>query len=386
MMRQKKFMQKSAALLLVFLMVMLTACGGSGDASSGGVADQVTDLTAYAKSLTEPLSEEDAAIWAAIEEPSDNPDKIVWRHGAVNRNLEEAPATRADRQFLIELKKRLGDKVEIQLFLGGSLGGSADQILGGLQNRNVESYGYNVGAFAEYTNAFMPLDVMFLIPDFDTAMEITNGTPGDMMIQKCIDDTGLRVMYMAAVGMRQITTSNKPVATLEDLKGLKIRVQNNPLHIGAWEQLGAAPTPIAFAELFTSLQQKVVDGQENPISNVFEQNYGEVQSYMTISNHMYTAGAFVLNNEWLLSLPADVQAAVEESAEVAKAYSGPDLKRCETGMLEYIGDMVEVSEFSEEEAQRFRDAAVVTWDAAAERIGEDYFNSVKDEMLKIIEQ
>lgn len=365
--------------LLLTINLLLSGCGGNSGStkeSYSGSSEEKIDLTEFAKSIGPPLSPEDAAI--DITAKSSNPNKVIWRAGFVNRNLDEVPTLRADRQFFIEMKKRLGDKVEFQLYFGGTLGTSADQILGGLQNRNFESYAYNVGAFAEYTNAFMPLDVMFLIPDTKAGAEIVAGEPGKLMKQKCIEDTGLNVLYMGAIGMRHITNSVRPIKSVEDLKGLKIRVQNNPLHILAFKALGAAPTPIAYAELFTSLQQGVVDGQENPISNIFEQNFGEVQRYMTLTNHLYTAGATVINNDWLLEQSEEFQKAVAESAAIAQAYSYPDLVNTEDKMLEMLRKQMEVIELNEEEMAKFIEISKGTWDEAAKIIGADYFNSIKE--------
>ncbi len=390
----------SVIALLLCILFLLTACGGgsggapasSGGSGSGGSAgsgeksnEKIADLTEYAKSLGTPLSAEDAAIWAKVEETSQNSDKVVWRHGAVNRSLEELPTLRGDRQFMIEMKKRLGDKVEFQIFFGGTLGTSADQILGGLQNRNFESYAYNVGAFAEYTKAFMPLDVMFLIPDLEAGIAVCAGEPGEIMRQKCIEDTGLNVLTMGAIGMRHITNSKKPLATVADMKGLKIRTQNNPLHIMAFQALGCSPTPIAYAELFTSLQQKVVDGQENPISNMFEQNFREVQGYLTLSNHLYTAAAFVVNDEWLKEQTPEFQKAVAESAAIAQAYSGPDLISSEAAMLEYMGQTMEITSLEGPAFEEFKKISMSTWDQAAERIGKDYFEKVKASIEKTIQ-
>lgn len=303
-MKTKKFL---IACIIIILMVVIVACDNkspNSEKTSNSSSD--FDRTAYAVEIGTPLSEEDSQV--DILAKSTNPNKVLWRHGIVTRSLEENPTGRAERQFFIELKKRLGDKVEIQLFTGGSLGTTADQILGGLQNRNFESQSYNVGAFAEYTNAWTPLDVMFLIPDREAGAEIVAGEPGELMNQKCIEDTGLNVIVRGAIGMRHITSTGKPINNVADFKGVKIRVQNNPLHILAFDALGAAPTPIAYAELFTSLQQKVVDAQENPIANIYDQNYEEVQDYMTLTNHLYTAEALVLNNDWLLEQDEDGKA------------------------------------------------------------------------------
>ncbi len=390
-----------AALLACTLMLStaLAGCGGGEDktpgnstAPVGGAATAVTedgrdangnivDLSAYATSLgAQWFTEEDEEIWEHIQDKSDNPDKIVWRHSAPNRSLEESPDLRTHKRFFIEMKKLLGDKIEFQFYLNGTLGTTTDQILGGLQAKNFESNGYNVGAFYEYTRAFTPLDIGFLIPNTEAGLAVTayDSPARKIMNDRCIADCGLNVLIMGAIGMRHITNDIRPIETLEDIKGLKIRVQNNNLHMAMFEALGASPTPIAFAELFTALQQKTVDGQENPISNIFEQNYVEVQKYMTLSNHLYTAGAFVVNDEWLKSLPQDVQDAVDQAARTAQEQSGKDLLACEAAMLEYMeGAGFEVTELTPEAQEEFREMAMTMWDDADEVMGAEYWDQVR---------
>jgi tripartite ATP-independent transporter DctP family solute receptor len=339
-------------------------------------------MTAFSLSIATPLSPEDAAIdWTA---KSSNPNKVVWKHGTVGRNHDENPAARSERQFFIEIKKRLGDKIEIQLFPNGSLGTSADQILGGLQARSFESYSYNVGAFAEYTKAFMPFDLMYMIPNIETGAALCELEPGELMRQKCIQDTGLNVLLYPAFGMRQITNTKRAIHTPNDMNGLKIRVQSNPLHIMAMKAFGAAPTPIAYAELFTSLQQKVVDGQENPIANIFDMNYSEVQTYMTLSNHLYTAGALVANDSWIREQSEEFQNAVWESMKIAQAYTGPETMKVEARLLEELGKKMEITNLTEAEFQQFQDISKPIWAQAAKTIGEDYFETIRVSIERVI--
>jgi C4-dicarboxylate-binding protein DctP len=380
-------LKKALAVALSALIVIgIAGCekssriNGTRQPSSGHSSKR--DLSAYALSIATPLSAGDLALNYAGT--SNNPKKIIWRHGSTGRNIDEHPNERAMRCFFIEMKRRLGDRIEIQVYPNASLGSSADQILGGLQARSFESYAYNVGAFAEYTNAFLPLDVMFIVPDLAAGIAICNGEPGDIMRQKCIDDTGLNVLFYPSIGMRHITNSKRAIRSPKDMSGLKIRVQNNPLHIMAMSRIGAAPTPIAYAELFTSLQQKVVDGQENPVSNIFDQNFGEVQSYMTLMNHMYTAGAFVINNSWLLEQDPEFRQAVRESVAAAIAYSEIETAKVEEQLLRELGSQMEITVLTDEQFAVFRELSMQTWSQAAKRIGEDYFNRVKTAMDKIL--
>ena len=389
--------KRTLAMLLactMMLSVALTGCGGGGgkDNKGGGSGTAVTedgrdadgnivDLTAFAVSLgSQWFTDEDLEIWDHIQDKSENPDKVVLRYACVNRSCDESPSLRGDKRFFIELKKAMGDRVEIQLFFNSTLGGTADQILGGLQAKNFEIASYNVGAYFEYTKAFTPLDVGFLVPDLEAGIAVcAEGSPArDLMIQKCLDDTGLLVLNMGAIGMRHITNDKRPITTLDDMKGLKIRVQNNNLHMAMFEALGCSPTPIAFSELFTALQQKTVDGQENPVSNIFEQNYVEVQKYMTLTNHLYTAGATAMNYEFYQSLPADMQQAIQDAAAKSQEQSGKDLINCEEQMLDYLASAgFEITELTPESQEAFKEKAMTMWDQAGGVMGQEYWDSVR---------
>ncbi|MEL4859951.1 TRAP transporter substrate-binding protein [Pseudoflavonifractor phocaeensis] len=389
--------KRTLAMLLactMMLSVALTGCGGGGgkDNKGGGSGAAVTedgrdadgnivDLTAFAVSLgSQWFTDEDLEIWDHIQDKSENPDKVVLRYACVNRSCDESPSLRGDKRFFIELKKAMGDRVEIQLFFNSTLGGTADQILGGLQAKNFEIASYNVGAYFEYTKAFTPLDVGFLVPDLEAGIAVcAEGSPArDLMIQKCLDDTGLLVLNMGAIGMRHITNDKRPITTLDDMKGLKIRVQNNNLHMAMFEALGCSPTPIAFSELFTALQQKTVDGQENPVSNIFEQNYVEVQKYMTLTNHLYTAGATAMNYEFYQSLPADMQQAIQDAAAKSQEQSGKDLINCEEQMLDYLASAgFEITELTPESQEAFKEKAMTMWDQAGGVMGQEYWDSVR---------
>ena len=364
----------------------------SGDATAvsedGRDADgNIVDRTAFAVSLgTQWFTDEDLKIWENIDEPSSNPDKILIRWGALGRSFDESPNLRGDKRMLIEIKKALGDRVEIQMYFNGALGGSPDQILGGLQAKSFEGYSFNVGSLYEYTRAFTPLDFGFLIPNLEAGIEVClpDAKPAQLMKERCLEDTGLYVLTMSPVGMRHLTNDTKPITSVADLKGLKIRVQTNKAHMALFEALGASPTPIAFSELFTALQQHTVDGQENPVTNIFEQNYAEVQKYMTLSNHLYTAACGLVNNEWLTSLPQDVQDVIIEAARVGQEQAGKDILNCEEQQLEYLRTHMEINELSDEVITEFKELAMGVWDMAPDIMGAEYWEAVRTAIEEVV--
>lgn len=410
-MRKRRMISVVASVLLAGSM-LLTACGGGSNAGSGNssgsggsssgsgqaavTADgkdadgNIVDTTAYAISLgAQWFTEEELQIWDNIEEASSNPDKILIRYGNTSRSDDESAYGRAAKRFLIDIKKNLGDRVEIKKYYNGTLGTTADQILGGLQAGNFEVMTYNVGAWYEYTKAFTPFDLGFLIPNLEAGIALCeyDNPVAQAMKQKAIDDTGVFPIMMPAIGMRHITNNTRPITACDDLKGLKIRVQSNNLHMTLFESLGSSPTPIAFAELFTALQQKTVDGEENPVQNIFEQNYAEVQKYMTLSNHLYTAGATAINYSWLKGLPEDVQQVIEDAARAGQHQSGEDLLNCEADMLAYLGTRMEINELPAEEIAKFQEKSQDAWALGKEVMGDEYYNMIipliQEELAKL---
>jgi len=404
---KRRFFSKSIA-MLVAVGLILTGCGGGGEktsssttAAAGGQGGAVTedgkdangnivDTTAFSISLGKQwFTEEDLKIWDSIEEPSKNPDKITIRYGNTSRSDDESAYGRAAKRFLIDIKKNLGDRVEIKKYYNGTLGTTADQIIGGLQAGNFEVMTYNVGAWYEYTKAFTPFDMGFLIPNLEAGVALCeyDNPVAQTMKEKAIEDTGVFPIMMPAIGMRHITNNVRPINTLDDIKGLKIRVQSNNMHMTMFEALGASPTPIAFSELFTAMQQKTVDGQENPVQNIFEQNYAEVQKYMTLSNHLYTAGATAINYSWLKGLPEDVQKVIEDAARAGQTQSGKDLISCEDQMLEYLKTRMEINEMSAEDIEKFKEKAEGTWTMGKEVMGDEYYNKIipliEEELAKL---
>ena len=377
----KKFILAAALAMLFF-----SGCDRSAEQRGQRPADSVVirDRSAFSISLATPLSAEDAEIWRNIEERSRNPNRIQFRVATVLHNYNDGHPGRTSRQFLIELKRRLGDGIEIRIFYGGIMGVTADQIVGGLQGQVFEMMDNNVGSFAEYSNAFLPLDVMYLVPNAEAAIKIVNGEPGAIMRQRFLDDTGLLVLGHPKIGMRHVTTARTPVHHPSDLSGLKIRVQNNPLHILGMRQFGAAPTPIAFAELFTALQQGVIDGQENPLTFIWDMNYTEVQGYLTLTNHLFNAGSITVNNAWFNTLHPDVRQAFHESIRIAEIYSANELFRVEHALLEQISRELEVTELTPDQFNQFRTLSMQAWDEAIDRMGRAYFEQISAAIDRIL--
>lgn len=367
-------MKKILCILLAMMMV-LSGCGlgnsNSADSSSTGGTSNTGDASQV---TTLPENASDDEINAFITAASSNPDKMVIKYASTSPDLNGQAYLRAARKFLQTLKEELGDKIEIQYYMNSTFGGSADAVLGGLQNETFELTDWPLGSFAEFTNAFQPLDVPYLVTTSQEAYELLSGAAGDLMAEKCTQETNIKPLYYGIIGMRQMTNSKHEVTTPDDLKGLKMRAQNNSIQVDGLSALGCSITTMAFSELFTSLQQKVIDGQENPIETIYNFQYYDVQNYLTVTNHLCTAGVVACNNDWYEGLSDEFKAAVDKAAEVAEAYSIEELNASEAGVLELLEDKMTVTELTDEQLSAFQEKAKTAWPQLREEIGADYFD------------
>lgn len=367
-------MKKILCILLAMMMV-LSGCGlgnsNSADSSSTGGTSNTGDASQV---TTLPENASDDEINAFITAASSNPDKMVIKYASTSPDLNGQAYLRAARKFLQTLKEELGDKIEIQYYMNSTFGGSADAVLGGLQNETFELTDWPLGSFAEFTNAFQPLDVPYLVTTSQEAYELLSGAAGDLMAEKCTQETNIKPLYYGIIGMRQMTNSKHEITTPDDLKGLKMRAQNNSVQVDGLSALGCSITTMAFSELFTSLQQKVIDGQENPIETIYNFQYYDVQNYLTVTNHLCTAGVVACNNDWYEGLSDEFKAAVDKAAEVAEAYSIEELNASEAGVLELLEDKMTVTELTDEQLSAFQEKAKTAWPQLREEIGADYFD------------
>ncbi|MEA4882312.1 MAG: TRAP transporter substrate-binding protein [Clostridia bacterium] len=297
--------------------------------------------------------------------------------------FKEHPAAMAIGRFIELMEEKLGDRVEIKLFPGGQLGGTPDDIIGGLQNGSFEMANLALGSYGEFTKAFMPFDIPYLFTNADVVYAFLDGEMGDKMAAALLEQTGVKLVAYLDIGFRQTTNSKRPITSPTDMKGLKIRTMTNPLQMAVMKQLGAAPTPLAYSELFTALQQGTVDGQENPILNIYDMKFYEVQKYMTITNHNYTSTSFVIAGKFFDELPDDVKETLLECASSAELYSREKLAEVEAEILKTISERIQITYLTDDQARAFNEQSKGAWSEAAEAIGQDYFTEIVAEVERI---
>lgn len=220
--------------------------------------------------------------------------------------------------FAKEVEKRTEGRYKIQNFYSGSMGAERESTEA-VQLGTQELTWTSSGPIPNFVPEVKIFDVPFLFRDYAHARAVMDGPIGQDMLKK-FDAKGIKALAWGENGFRHMTNSKRAINMPGDLKGLKMRTMENPVHIQAYKGFGIIPTPMAFTEVFTALQQGTVDGQENPLSVITAAKFDQVQKHLSLTGHVYSPGVFLMNKGSFDKLSAaDKTAFIEAAREAAKA-------------------------------------------------------------------
>lgn len=273
--------------IVLILAIVLTACGGSSSQSStpsggeSGGGDQVVELVLGG--VTSDSAKEAVTFFA---------EKVAeYSNGTIK--IKDFPDNQLGND---ETRFEMTQTGECDISIGST------------------------SSVAATYNDFYIYDVPFLFLNKKEVYDIGfNGEAGKQILNG-LEELGLKGLAFWENGFRNLTTTNKEIKGIEDLKGLKIRTMENDIHLAAWKAMGANPTPMAFSELFTALQQGTVDGQENPIGIIVGNGFEEVQKYLVMTEHVYTPYYVVMNLDRYNSLSEKQKEALEKAMAEATLY------------------------------------------------------------------
>ena len=235
---------------------------------------------------------------------------------------------------------------------------------------------------ANFVPEFSVYDFPFLFPNEEVADKVLDGKVGQKLLKK-LDDQNLVGLAYWENGFRNVTNSKHPIKTVDDFKGLKLRTMENDLHLDAFRALGANPTPMAFTELFTAMQQGTVDGQENPYATIYLQKFYEAQKYVSNTNHVYSPFVFLMSKEFYDGLTEDQQKIVKDAAVEAGKY---ERKLNREANDKYLKDLQKegmvYTEISDEEHAKMKKLVQPVIDQYSEKIGKDIVKEVYDAVDK----
>ncbi len=275
------------------------------------------------------------------------------------------------------LPEKLGEKYKVSLFPNGQLGSEQDTI----SDAQMGTLDFSILAVNNLT-PFSPsvgiLTMPYVILSLDDAVKLTRGEIGEELKEKTINDAGVRIIGWAYSGFRRLTNSKQPVKTLEDLQGLIIRVPKNEIMIDCYKAWGINPTPMAWSETFTALQQKVVDGQDNPYMTVFAMKFYEVQKYVTNTRYIFSLEPLVMSETVFQEQKPEVQKAILEAGQEATLASEKYLQEEETKIkaaLEAKG--MEIVDPADGEKDWIEKATSAVWPKYFDSIGgKEKFNAI----------
>jgi len=219
------------------------------------------------------------------------------------------------------VETRTNGRVKIEIYPDAQLG-SPREAFQGLKIGSMEMNWDGSSNWAGFCPTLMVFSMPYIFPNANVAFNVLNGKFGEELSQQMIKDTGVRVLAYSTNGWRCFTNNKRPIHTPADLKGLKLRTQEDPAMMKIVQSLGGNATPIAWNELYTSLQQGVCDGEENPTSMIQVAKLYEVQKYLTIDEHIFGVNPIVINEKFYQSLPADLRYIIlDSSITAANIYS-----------------------------------------------------------------
>ncbi len=305
---------------------------------------------------------------------SDEVYTITWAHSS-STNDRLALAT---EKMAAELEEASGGRLIIEHYPASQMGAERET-LEGITLGTVDCAVISSGVVANFSDDMFITCMPYLIDNYELGWEVYDGEFGKMLGANTEADAGWKWLGWCDNSLRMFSNSKKEIQTPADMKGLKIRTQENPLHMQIVNSLGASATPIAFSELYTALQQGTVDGQENGIALTYSMGFNEIVKYMTYLPHIYDPYIVVMSQDAWNRLPADLQALMEEYGAKYCEYEREFNKQNEE---DYLAEMekegLQVYYPTEEQKQMFIDATANVEASVREKVGDDLVDAFKD--------
>ena len=270
------------------------------------------------------------------------------------QNPKGHPLEQGAVKFAELVAAKSGGKMKVNVFAGGTLGGDAANV-SALQGGTIEFVMLNSGILASQVKDFEVFDFPFMFANAKEADAVVDGPFGQKLHAK-LAEKGIIGLGFTELGFRNITNSKKAVNTVDDLAGLKLRVIPNAINVDWVKAVGANPTPLAFPEVYAALEQKAIDGQENPLNVILANKFAEVQKHLAITNHQYNPQSIIFSKKvWDTLSPAEQKVLQDAAAETGKFQRqvSRDAAASTLDALKKAG--MQVTEFSPAEQAKLRD-------------------------------
>lgn len=337
-------MKKFAALFLCLAMVLsLAACGG-GSTTSEDTSGEGTESTGG--------------------------ETIVLR--ASHSCATTHPYQLGLEKFAELVSEKTDGAVQIDIFHSAQLGDERANIED-LQMGTLDIAVTSTGPLGNFVSDYLILDLPFLFTSYEHAHAVLDGEIGQALIDK-LDDVSIVGGAFWENGFREMTNSKHPINSVADCAGLKLRCMENQVHMDAFTALGMDPTPMAWSEVFTALQQGVIDGQENPIAVIYSNAVYEAQKYLAITNHVYSPSMILFSKTVFDGLDPAYQTALMEAAAEAADY---ERSCCEDNEVAQISEMEEKGlQVTYPDVTEFQAAMAPVYEKYAPQFGQENIDAI----------
>lgn len=309
-------------------------------------------------------------------------EKAVTLKAGIGSSLTGSSHGLGIAKFKELIEKETNGRIKMQLFPDGQMGND-QSMMDSLKMGTLDMMVTSSAPIANTTKTFLVFDLPFLFTSEKVADAVLDGPAGQEILDT-LKGTGLIGLVYWENGFRNITNSKKPINAPDDLKGLKIRTMQNPIHLDSFKKWGANPVPMPFNEVFTALEQKVIDGQENPNTLIYDAGFYEAQKYLTITKHFYTPFVLMIGQKSFDKLsPAD-QKLVQKIALETREYERKVNRENNAKYLDLMKKKgIAINEVAAADLEKFKASATEIYEKFSADIGKDRLNKILAEVAKV---
>ncbi|WP_029917487.1 TRAP transporter substrate-binding protein [Pelobacter seleniigenes] len=297
------------------------------------------------------------------------------------QNSKEHPQGQGVAKFAELVEQKSNGKMTVKLYPSGMLGGDL-QTVSALQGGTIDFTVLNAGLLVGIVPGFGIFDFPFMFNDEQEADAVVDGSFGKMMFDK-LPAKGLVGLGYWELGFRNVTNNVHPITKLEDFAGIKLRVLQSPVFIDTFNTLGCNTVPLPWPEVYTALEQHVVDGQENPVTNVQFASLFEVQKYFSFTKHIYSPQSSLVSKKTWDKLTDAERAIIVEAEQEAKLFQRKANRAQMDKSLEFVKTKMAVNEIAPAEMDRIRAAAKPVIEKNTPKVGQDVVDAFNAAIAKV---
>ncbi len=285
------------------------------------------------------------------------------------------------QKFSDLVAQKSSGKIKVTLFPGAVLG-SDQQNMSAVRGGTLDFASMSPAILAGLNKELMILEFPFLFNNAQEVYAVSDGPVGTRLMNN-LSAHGIMGLGIWDLGFRNVTNSKRPITKAEDLQGLKLRVISSPIYIELFNTLGVNPVPMSFGDVYTALEQKTIDGQENPVGVIENSKFAEVQKYMSMTRHVYTGMLFLMSKKTWDSMSATEHEIISEAAREAKDEQRKLSQTKETQSIEDLKKTMQVNELTPAEIARLRQKTQPVVEKFTREVGEPLVQQVNSELARL---